>query len=283
MSALRAPDGCPWDRKQTHQTLRPFLLEETYEALDALDRRDMSDLRGELGDVLFQVVFHAEVASGHGTFDIGDVLEAISAKLIRRHPHVFTASGRKLSKAARARRSERTSTKVLEQWERIKAAEQAAAGATRGVLSGLPRALPALARAQKIGARVATVGFDWPRTDMVMDKIEEEVRELREAVAEGPERLDEEMGDLLFAIANLARKLGIEPEGALARANDKFTKRFEGVERYLESRGRSVHDASLDEMEAAWAEVKKAAATTPPSTSARAPRARARSARRSRR
>lgn len=283
MATLRGPHGCPWDRKQTHETLRPFLLEETYEALDAIDRRDFADLPGELGDVMFQIVFHAEVAAGHGRFDIADVLESISRKLIRRHPHVFTASGRTLSKAARARREERTPGVVLEKWERIKAAEQAAAGEKRRVLSGVPRALPALLRAHKIGSRVATVGFDWPEAATVMDKIEEEVRELRAALSEGRERMEDEMGDLFFAIANLSRKLKIEPEAALARANDKFTRRFEGVEAALEARGSSVHDASLEEMEAAWAVVKQAEAASAPSIGAPARRARSQPRRPSRR
>lgn len=283
MAVLRAPGGCPWDRQQTHETLRPFLLEETYEALDAIDRRDFKDLPGELGDVLFQVVFHAEVAAGDGRFDITDVLDAISSKLVRRHPHVFTASGRKLSKIARARRGERSPGVVLEKWERLKAAEQAAAGAKRRVLSGVPRALPALLRAHKIGSRVATVGFDWPETNTVMDKIEEEVRELRAALTEGHARMEDEMGDLFFAIANLSRKLKIEPEAALARANDKFTRRFEAVEAALEAQGTSVHDASLDDMEAAWAIVKQEEATSAPSTATPARPARSRSARRSRR
>lgn len=283
MAILRGPGGCPWDRKQTHDSLRPFLLEETYEALDAIDRHDFADLPGELGDVLFQVVFHAEVAAGSRKFDITDVLTAISSKLVRRHPHVFTASGRKLSKAARARRGERTPSVVLEKWERLKAAEQAAAGAERRVLSGIPRALPALLRAHKIGSRVATVGFDWPEASTVMDKIEEEVRELRAALNEGRARMEDEMGDLFFAIANLSRKLKIEPEAALARANDKFTRRFEAVEATLEARGTSVHDASLDEMEAAWAVVKQAEAASARSTVAPVRSARSRPARRSRR
>ena len=283
MAVLRAPGGCPWDQKQTHTTLRPFLLEESYEAIDAIDRRDFKDLPGELGDVLFQVVFHAEVAAGDHRFDITDVLEAISSKLIRRHPHVFTASGRKLSKAARARRQERTPGDVLEKWERLKAAEQAAAGEQRRVLSGVPRALPALLRAHKIGSRVASVGFDWPEARTVMDKIEEEVRELRAALDEGHDRMEDEMGDLFFAIANLARKLKIEPEAALARANDKFTRRFNAVEATLDARGSSVHDASLGEMEAIWATVKKAEAASAPSTGVPARRARSRPARPSRR
>jgi MazG family protein len=253
MMDLRSPRGCPWDRRQNHRTLRPYLLEETYEVLDAIDRADFAALRGELGDVLFQVVFHAEVASSDGRFDAADVIDDVVAKLIRRHPHVFTRSGRLLPA-----RTRKTPEAVLEQWERIKAREQLAAGAEPGVLAGIPRALPSLLRAHKIGKRVATVGFDWPDAAAVVAKVEEELDELRAAIAEGPERTAEELGDLLFAVANLARKLDVEPEAALGRANDKFTRRFAGVERLLGVRGRSVHEATATELEAAWTDVKRA-------------------------
>lgn len=255
METLRSPAGCPWDRQQTHESLRPFLLEEAYEAVDAIDRGDMDALPGELGDVLFQCVFHSQLAAERGSFDLTDALDGIISKLIRRHPHVFSQGGR-------PRRSIRTSLPpspeaVVEQWEQLKAREQGAAGESPRVLAGVPRALPALLRAHEIGSRVAAVGFDWNRTEDVVDKIDEEVRELREAVAESPARAAEELGDLLFSIANLARKLGVEPESALREANNKFTRRFEGVEAQLEADGTSVHDATLDEMEAAWRAVKK--------------------------
>lgn len=274
MVILRGPNGCAWDRKQTHASLRGYLLEETYEAVEAIDRGDIDALCGELGDVLLQCVFHAQLAAEAHQFDIADVATAISEKLIRRHPHVFAPDGRRLT--ARERTKYRTSTPeaVREQWAKLKAKEQAGAGERPRVLSGVPRALPALLRAHKIGARVASVGFDWPDAGQVLDKIDEEARELREAVNESPARATEEMGDLLFAIANLARKLGIEPEAALAAANDKFTARFDAVEAHLEADGRSVHTSSLDEMEAVWAVIKAA----PPVSSSRARSGRTRSA-----
>lgn len=257
MATLRSPEGCPWDRKQTHKTLRPFLLEETYEALEALDREDHKALPGELGDVLFQVVFHAQIAAEKRRWDMADALTAIADKLIRRHPHVFTASGRKLPKARAGRgRKPKTPAAVLTQWEQLKAAEQSGRGEQKRVLAGVPKSLPSLLRAHEIGTRVASVGFDWPDTAGVVDKIDEEVRELREAVTQSPARAAEELGDLLFSIANLARKLHIEPESALRAANDKFSTRFAAVEADLEARGSSVHAASTDEMEAAWQRIK---------------------------
>jgi MazG family protein len=286
MDTLRSREGCPWDRQQTPRTLRPFLLEETYEAIEAIDRGDMDDLKGELGDVMFQCVFQAQIASETGRFDIADSLDHIVAKLIRRHPHVFTAKGAPLSRAARVGKV-RTPTAVLEQWEQVKAREQSAAGREPRLLSGVPRALPALARAYEISTRVAAVGFDWPKTTDVVDKIEEETRELREALAESPKRAAEEMGDLLFSVANLARKLGIDPESALREANDKFTARFEAVETRLAADGTSVHAATLAEMERVWQEVKAGAQaarrTSTRSTTARLPSGRARSRRPSRR
>lgn len=278
MATLRSPRGCPWDRKQTHASLRPFLLEETYEALEALDRDDHKALPGELGDVLFQVVFHAQIATESRRWDMADALTAIADKLIRRHPHVFTPAGRPLPQSrtgARGRPS--TPAAVLTQWEQLKAAEQAGRGEKKRVLAGVPKALPSLLRAHEIGSRVSAVGFDWPSTAGVVDKIEEEVRELREALAQSPARAAEEFGDLLFSVANLARKLHIEPESALRAANDKFAQRFDAVEADLESRGSSVHAATVDEMEAAWQRIKT------PSTPAPRPRARAPRARRSRR
>jgi MazG family protein len=260
MATLRSRRGCPWDRKQTHASLRPFLLEETYEALEALDREDHEALPGELGDVLFQVVFHAQIAAERRQWDMADSLTAIADKLIRRHPHVFTAGGRPLparttSRASRGR-APKTPAAVLTQWEELKAAEQSARGERQRVLAGVPRALPSLLRAHEIGSRVAAVGFDWPDTAGVLDKIEEEVRELREAVGQSPARAAEELGDLLFAMANLARKLHIEPESALRAANDKFSERFAQVEADLEARGSSVHAATTDDMEASWQRIK---------------------------
>jgi ATP diphosphatase len=257
MDVLRSPRGCAWDREQTHATLRAHLVEETYEALDAIDRGDLHALAGELGDVLFQCVFHAQIASESGRFDLADAIEHITSKLIRRHPHVFTSAGRPLPARHPRRQKVGTPSAVKEQWERIKAREQADAGAKTRILAGVPRVMPSLLRAHEIGRRVAAVGFDWPDNLNVVDKIEEEVRELREAVTQSPARAAEELGDLLFSIANLSRKLGIEPESALRAANEKFSRRFEAVEAALEREGRSVHDARLDEMEAHWQTVKR--------------------------
>lgn len=257
MAVLRSPRGCPWDREQTHASLRPFLIEESYEVLEAIDRGDDGTLVEELGDVLFQCVFHAQLAAETGRFDIADAANTIAGKLIRRHPHVFTANGRAITAAEKRRRGLHSPGAVLQQWERLKADEKGGTGTRRRVLAGVPRSMPALLRAHEIGTRVASVGFDWPRTDQVVDKIEEEVRELREAVHESPARAAEELGDLLFSIANLARKLGVEPESALRQANDKFTERFDRVEARLERAGGNVHDATLDELETAWSGVKK--------------------------
>jgi MazG family protein len=247
MARLRGPKGCPWDREQTLESLRAFLLEETHEVLEAIDRKDYDELRGEIGDLLFEGVFLAQVCADEGRFTIAESLEAITTKLIRRHPHIFDPTGRPLE----------TPTEVLQQWEQIKAQEQASAGQPRAVLKGLARALPALLKSYEIGTRVAAVGFDWAKTEDVVDKIEEEIAELRHAIAhEGNARAEEEMGDLLFSIANLCRKLGIEPESALRQANEKFTKRFTALEDRFHAEGRSVHDATLEQMEEVWQAVK---------------------------
>ena len=253
---LRSPSGCAWDRAQTHETLRAHLIEEAYEVLDAIDRRPFDALAGELGDVLFQCVFHAQIAAESGRFDMADIIHAITTKLVRRHPHVFTPHGRPLPATTRRANKIRTPAAVKQQWEQIKAREQAAIGARKRVLSGVPRSMPALLRAHEVGRRVAAVGFDWSRPVDVVDKIDEEVRELREALGESPARASEELGDLLFSIANLARKLGLEPESALRAANDKFTRRFDALETEFERRGRSVHDATPDEMERVWGKIK---------------------------
>jgi len=246
MARLRGPGGCPWDHEQTIQSLRGFVLEETYEVLDAIDNDDHATLRGEIGDLLFEGVFLAQIESEAGHFTVADSIGDVADKLIRRHPHVFAAAG-----------GVDTPGKVVEQWEQIKAREQSDAGRKRALLAGIPKSMPALLRAHEIGTRVAAVGFDWAKTDDVVDKIEEEVKELREAIAhEGHERAEEEMGDLLFSIANLARKLGIEPESALRKANEKFTKRFAAVEETFERQGTSVHDATFEEMERVWGQVK---------------------------
>ncbi|HLG54243.1 MAG TPA: nucleoside triphosphate pyrophosphohydrolase [Vicinamibacterales bacterium] len=255
MRTLRATDGCPWDREQTHASLRPFVLEETYEVLEAIERGIPADLCEELGDFLFEAVFLARISEEAGDFAIGDAIDAICDKLVRRHPHVFA---RETGDPAL------TSGQVIDKWETLKARERAAAGAaprSKTTLSGVPNTLPSLLRAYEISARAAAVGFDWARPDDVLDKIEEEVAEVRREVESGAtgdlSRAEEEMGDLLFAIANLSRKLGIEPEAALRRATEKFTTRFEAVEHAFTERGRTLGEATLEEMEAEWQRVKK--------------------------
>ena len=245
MARLRGPGGCPWDREQTLESLRPFVLEETYEVLEAIDRADHDDLRGEIGDFLFEGVFLAQVETDAGRFTVTDSLHHITEKLIRRHPHIFGDTA-----------GVDTPGKVVEQWEQIKAKEQQSAGQRKSLLKGLAKALPSLLRAHEIGMRVAAVGFDWAKTDDVISKIEEEVAEIRAAKNEGRERTEEEMGDLLFSIAQLARQLGIDAESALRKANDKFTKRFEKVEAVFEAEGRDIHGATLEEMEEVWGKVK---------------------------
>jgi ATP diphosphatase len=234
------------------RSLRPFVLEETYELLDALDRGDHDTLREELGDFLFEAIFLAQIAEEEGRFSIADSISAITDKLIRRHPHVFTPDGRPLAEE----RQEISAAAVVEKWEDLKAKERddAHAGA-KTILSGVPRTLPALLRAYELSSRAAAVGFDWVKPADVVEKIEEEVRELREITdaqpADAP-RLEEEMGDLLFSIVNLSRKLGIEPEAALRVANEKFQARFEGMERQIRGQGRSMRELTLEEMEGAW-------------------------------
>src|SRR5512134_281520 len=246
MRTLRGAGGCPWDREQTLQSLRGFVLEETYEVLDAIDRSDHAALAGEIGDLLFEGVFLAQIEADEGRFDVTASLDAITAKLIRRHPHIFGS-----------RTGVTTPGQVVEQWEQIKSSEQREAGERRSLLRGVPRAMPSLLRAHEIGTRVAAVGFDWAKASDVVEKIDEEVDELRRAVgSEGRERIEEEMGDLLFSIANLARKLGVEPESALRKANEKFSSRFEALERRFEESGRSIHDATLEEMEEVWQQIK---------------------------
>jgi MazG family protein len=246
MRTLRSEHGCAWDRQQTVQSLRPFVLGETYELLDALDRGDYDELKGELGDFLFEAVFLAQICEEAGRFSITDSIQAVSDKLIRRHPHVFDADGK----------ASLTPTEVKERWEDIKKQERNDAGEPdKTLLSGIPRSMPSLLRAYELCTRAATVGFDWVKPEDVLDKIDEETREVREAVATlGPKspEAEEEIGDLLFAISNLARKLGVEPEAALRVANDKFQKRFDDVERQVTSKGERMRDLTLEQLEAHW-------------------------------
>ncbi len=249
VATLRSPEGCPWDREQTLESLRPFVLEEAYEVVETIDAGNRDELGGELGDFLFEGVLLAQLCTETGHFTVADSLRSIVEKLLRRHPHVFGA-------AARARSSD----EVLGRWEELKARERKEKNeADRWTLSGVPKALPALLRAFEMGSRAAAVRFDWERTSDVVGKIEEEVAELRavvESQADGHDRLEEEMGDLLFAIANLSRKLGIEPEAALRRADDKFARRFTELERRFRAQGRDLQRSTLEEMEEEWGRIK---------------------------
>jgi len=248
MATLRDPaSGCPWDMAQTFATIAPYTIEEAYEVADAIQRGDMVELKSELGDLLFQSVFHARMAEEAGLFDFDDVADAMSDKLIRRHPHVFGEEVARTDAVAQKAR-----------WEDIKAAERADR-AQHGVLDDVPIALPALARAAKLTKRAARVGFDWPSTDEVFDKLFEEVEELRVEIAAGDiDKAREEMGDLLFVVANLARKLGVEPEDALRGANAKFVRRFEFIEEKLLADGRTPDQSDLAEMDNLWDAAKAA-------------------------
>ncbi len=257
MATLRGPNGCPWDREQTLQSLSHFVLEEAYEAVDAIERGDLNALREEIGDHIFEGVFLAQIAADQGAFTVADSLKAVSDKLVRRHPHVFRDDGRVHDAASKERAP--SADAALSRWDAQKAEEKAAAGQKGTTLGDLPNSLPALLRAYKLGKRAAGVGFDWTRATDVVEKIEEEVAELRETLANEPAntaRAEEEMGDLLFAIANLSRKLGIEPEAALRKANQKFEKRFTAMESRIAASGRSISAMNLDDLEAEWAKVK---------------------------
>jgi MazG family protein len=257
MRTLRAPGGCAWDREQTLGSLRPYVLEETYEVLDAIESGSADDLREELGDYLYEAVFLAQISEEQGDFTISEAIQGICNKLVRRHPHVFEkADGEQAP----------SSQQVVERWETLKARERELDGkpakerAPKTILSGIPKSLPSLLRAYETSARAASVGFEWERAVDVLAKIEEEVAEVRHEVESGAtgnlSRAEEEMGDLLFAISNLSRKLGVEPEAALRRATEKFTSRFNAMERAFAERGQKLSDLTLDEMEQEWQRVK---------------------------
>ncbi|MDE2576210.1 MAG: nucleoside triphosphate pyrophosphohydrolase [Rhodospirillales bacterium] len=246
MAALRAPEGgCPWDRAQNFETIAPYTIEEAYEVADAIARRDFAALPDELGDLLFQVVFHARMAEEEGRFGFAEVARAIADKMLRRHPHVFgEAAARDAGMQARA-------------WEEQKHAERAAR-AEGGTLGGIAVGLPALVRAQKLTARAARVGFDWPDAEAVLAKLDEEVAELRAELPQAePARLEDELGDMLFVLANLARKLGLDAETCLRQANAKFTRRFTAVEAALAATGTTAAEAGLEAMEELWQAVKR--------------------------
>jgi ATP diphosphatase len=246
MAALRDPaTGCPWDKVQSFDTIAPYTIEEAYEVADAIAQRDFAALPDELGDLLFQVVYHARMAEEAGLFGFADVAKCISDKMVRRHPHVF---GDAASRDAAAQTAA---------WEAQKSHERAARQQS-GALAGVPVGLPALTRALKLTNRAARVGFDWPDADQVLDKLEEEIQELKaELSGSDPERLKDEVGDMLFVVANLARKLNLDPEACLRHANDKFSRRFNAMESGFEAEAKSMAELSLDEMEAGWQRVKK--------------------------
>ena len=244
---LLAPDGCPWDREQTLDSLRPFLIEETYEVLDALSRGDVAGHCEELGDLLMQIVFQAALRAAQGAFDIDAVVASISDKLVRRHPHVFGGAAGVV-----------TSDQVLAQWEDIKRTEKVAAGVRQDRALGGVKPCPALARAQKIGAKAGKVGFDWPGWEGSFAKVEEEVREVAEAVRSGDGKaMHHEVGDLLFAVVNVARKLGVDAENALIDATSRFQRRFEVVEDSLAERGKTPQTSTLEEMDELWDDAKR--------------------------
>jgi tetrapyrrole methylase family protein / MazG family protein len=246
MARLRAPGGCPWDREQTFDSIKPYTLEETYEVLDAIDRRNWGELAEELGDFLLQAVFYAQMASEEKLFTIDDALDAINNKLIRRHPHVF------------GEQSAETAGDVKRIWGEVKAAEKKDKGKKDGLLDGVPRALPALVEAQQISSRAAGAGFDWENPDQVIEKLHEELAEFDEArQSTSHDELENELGDLLFVLVNLARFVKVDPEQALRRTNAKFRRRFAYIEQKLAERGRKLEDSNIAEMEALWQEAKQ--------------------------
>jgi tetrapyrrole methylase family protein / MazG family protein len=244
MTRLRGPDGCPWDRQQTLPDLKPYVIEEAYEVVDAIDRDDRRGLVEELGDLLLQAVFIAEITREGGTFDIYDSITAIHDKLVRRHPHVFADVVAK------------DAEQVLVNWEKLKSEERKAEN--KSVLSGVPQAMPALLKASRLTEKAARVGFDWRRTEDVFDKLDEEVGELREAVAENdPAKIHDEIGDLLFTIANIARKVNVNVEEALQSTNRKFMRRFASMESAVRARGQNIDQLTLEEMDGLWDEAKR--------------------------
>jgi tetrapyrrole methylase family protein / MazG family protein len=248
---LRSDSGCPWDKEQTRETLKPMLIEEAFEVLDALDAEDPAELKDELGDLLFQVVFHSQIARERGEFDLAAVIDRSHEKMVRRHPHIFGDADLK------------TSEDVLKNWEDIKAAEKGIASSARpdserSLLDGIPSKLPALHQAYQMTAKASRVGFDWPQLEDVLAKLNEETSELLEARAEqNSKRVSEEVGDLLFVAVNIARFVGVDPETALRNSNRKFERRFRYVESAIKQQGRELKNASLAEMDALWNEAKK--------------------------
>ena len=249
MKTLRAPGGCPWDAEQSFADIARYTIEEAYEVADAIAKDDMTHLREELGDLLFQTVFHSRIAEEAGAFNLDDVTDDLVRKMVRRHPHVFGDG------------HERTAEEQVLEWEEVKARERAQKGESaadhKSLLDDVALALPALMRAEKLQKRAARAGFDWPNLDGVMDKIIEEAGEVKDAAASGDmDATEDEMGDLLFAVTNLSRKLGVDPEVALRRTNDKFTRRFKFIEARASESGKDLSDMSLEDMDAIWNEAK---------------------------
>jgi MazG family protein len=247
MARLRSPDGCPWDREQNFDTIKPYTLEETYEVMDAIDRRDWRGLADELGDFMLQAVFYAQMASEQGLFNIEDSLDAINEKLVRRHPHVFGTG------------EANTAEEVKRRWDEIKADERQSRGEEhQKLLDGVPRNLPALMEAQQVASKAARTGFDWDSIEQVFQKMHEELDELAEARASGAQdEVEDELGDLLFVLVNIARFLKVDPEQALRKTNAKFRRRFGYVEERLRERGKSPQDSDIEEMESLWQEAKQ--------------------------
>ena len=246
---LRAPDGCPWDREQTLSSLRPFLIEEVYEVIEAIDRADNDGLCGEIGDLFFEAVLLTQLSAESELFTMTESLGKIIDKLVRRHPHVFAFGA--------STEAPLTSVEVKKRWEEIKEREQERSGQRPSLLGGIPTSLPSLLQAYRIGKRTAAVGFDWKHLTEVMEKVEEELTEVKAAIGGGSRmQVNEELGDLLFAVANLARHLGVEPEGALRDSNRKFTKRFGSLEKRFRDRGIALRDTTLNEMDNEWDRIK---------------------------
>jgi len=268
LAKLRSVEGCPWDREQTHESLKPNLLEESYEVLEAIDHSDPRRLSEELGDVLLQVLFHAELEAEAGRFAIEDVMQQLAEKLVRRHPHVFGAMN--------VDEKPRTATEVLARWETIKQNERNEKGKATSILDGVTATLPALMRALQVQERAARVGFDWPSIDGALDKVEEECRELRAARAAAEpsdhsrhERVEEEFGDLLFTLVNLARFLQVNPEDALRRATARFSARFRYIETQAKGCGNELRDLTLEQMDRWWNEAKETERRNPPESNPR--------------
>jgi MazG family protein len=252
MQKLLSPEGCPWDREQTLGTLKGYLIEEAYEVLEAIDTNDVAEHCEELGDLLFQIVFQAELRAQEGHFGIEDVVNAIASKMIHRHPHVFGDAKVK------------DSAEVLANWGKLKAREHEKKGKKRRILDGVPQELPALLRAQRIGEKAAAVGFDWPDAKGVREKIAEELEEIEEAVTRGHQAdIEHEIGDLLLAVSRYAAKLGVAPEDALRSALRRFQSRFEAIEDRVTEQGKEVKDVPLEELDAIWNEVKNSTKSAP--------------------